>query len=67
MATPLEINLHLSKDHALHFVVEMDIMCVVPHQQVIGSLIYAMVCVRFDLSFAVGVVFHHSSNPRPTH
>jgi hypothetical protein len=26
-----------------------------------------MVCVRFDLSFAVGVVFHHSSNPRPTH
>jgi hypothetical protein len=31
VATPLEVNLHLSKDHALQFVVEMDIMCVVPH------------------------------------
>jgi hypothetical protein len=38
MATPLEINLLLSKNHAFQFVVEMDIMCVVPHQQVVGSL-----------------------------
>jgi hypothetical protein len=32
VATPLEVNLHLSKDHALQFVVEMDIIRVVPHQ-----------------------------------
>jgi hypothetical protein len=67
MATPLEINLLLSKDHALQFVMEMDIMCVVPHQQVLGSLTYFMVCVHLDLSFAVGAIFQHSSNLRPTH
>ncbi len=41
MATPFEVNLPLSKDHALQFVVEMDIMRFVPHQQAISSLTYA--------------------------
>jgi hypothetical protein len=60
VAIPFEVNLPLSKDHALQFVVEMDIMRFVPHQQTVGSLTYAMVCIRHDLSFVVGAVFQHS-------
>ncbi len=67
MATPFEVNLHLSKDHAPHSVVEIDIMHVVPYQQVVGFFTYAMVCTHPDLAFAMGAVSHHSSNPRPTH
>ncbi len=56
VAIPLEINLHLSKDHALQSLAEMDIMCVVPYQQVVGFFPYAMVCTHLNLAFAMGAV-----------
>jgi hypothetical protein len=46
---------------------EINIMCVVPYQQVVGVLTYAMVCTHFNLTFATGAVSQHSSNPKPTH
>jgi hypothetical protein len=67
VTTPLEINLHLSKDHALQFVAEINIMCVVPYQQIVGFFTYAMVCICLDLAFVMGAISQHSSNPRPTH
>ncbi len=66
MATPFEINLHLSKIHAFQSIEEIDIMHVVPYQQAIGFFTYAMVCIHPNLAFAMGVIFQHSSNPRPT-
>ena len=39
----------------------------VPYQSVVGSLMYAMVCTRPDLSYAVGVVSRFMSNPREAH
>ncbi|MCO5582565.1 hypothetical protein L7F22_036462 [Adiantum nelumboides] len=32
-----------------------------------GSLMYAMICTRPDIAFAVGVVSHYMSNPRKKH
>jgi hypothetical protein len=67
VATPLEVNLHLSKDHAPHFVAEINIMRVIPYQQVVGFLTYVMVCTHPNFTFVVGVIFQHSSNPSSTH
>ena len=39
----------------------------VPYQSVVGSLMYAMVCTRPDLSYAVGVVSRFMSNPGEAH
>ncbi len=56
VATPLEVNLHLSKDHALQSFTEIAIMCVVPYRQAVGFFPYAMVCTHLNLAFAMGVV-----------
>ncbi len=54
------MNLHLSKTQSLHTIENVEAMSHVPHQCVVGSLAYAMVCIHFDLMFVVGVVSHHS-------
>ena len=36
----------------------------VPHANAVGCLMYAMVCTRYDISHAVGVVSKHMTNPR---
>jgi hypothetical protein len=56
MATPFEVNLHLSKDHALQSFTEIAIMCVVPYRQAVGFFPYAMVCTHLNLAFAMGDV-----------
>lgn len=38
-----------------------------PYRQVIGSVMYAMVCTRPDISFAVNALAHHCSSPKETH
>jgi hypothetical protein len=67
MATPTKVNLHSSKDRALQSIEEIDIMRGVPYQQAIGFFTYVMVCIRPNLTFAMGTISQHSSNPRPTH
>jgi hypothetical protein len=56
VATPFEVNLHLSKNHALQYVEEIDMMCVVPYQLAIGFFTYAMVCICPNLAFAMGAI-----------
>ncbi len=60
VATPLEVNLHLSKTQSLHTIEDVKAMSHVPYQCVVGSLVYTMECIHFDLMFVVGIVFHHS-------
>ena len=36
----------------------------VPYANVVGCLMYAMVCTRLDISHAVGVVSKYMENPR---
>lgn len=35
---------------------ELDYMIIVPYPSVIGRLMYAMVCTRLDISYAIGIV-----------
>lgn len=37
------------------------------YPNVVGSLMYAMVCTRLDISHAVGVVSRYMKNPRGEH
>ena len=46
---------------------EKDIMSNVPYASATGSLMYAMLCTRPDICFAVGLVSGYRSNPRQAH
>ena len=39
----------------------------VPYASAVGSLMYAMVCTRPDICYAVGMVSRYQSNPGPLH
>ena len=39
----------------------------VPYASAVGSLMYAMLCTRPDICYAVGVVSRFQSNPGPDH
>ena len=45
----------------------MKEMSKVPYASAVGSLMYAMVCTRPDISHAVGVVSQFLTNPRKEH
>ena len=46
---------------------EVEYMKSVPYSSVVGSLMYAMVCTRPDLAFAVSVVSRFMRNPGKSH
>ena len=35
----------------------------IPYASVVGSLMYAMLCIRPDISYAVGMISMYQSNP----
>ena len=39
----------------------------IPYASIVGSLMYAQVCTRPDISFAVGVLGRYQSNPGIEH
>ncbi|KAL5577959.1 hypothetical protein UlMin_019658 [Ulmus minor] len=39
----------------------------IPYASTVGSLMYAMLCTRPDICYAVGIVSRYQSNPRPNH
>ena len=39
----------------------------IPYASAVGSLIYAMLCTRPDICFAIGMVSRYQSNPSPEH
>ena len=46
---------------------EIDYMSKVPYSSAVGSLIYAMVCTRLDISHAMGVVSRYMNDPGKEH
>ena len=42
-------------------------MSVIPYSLAVGSLMYAMVCTRLDISHVVGVVSRFLANPSKAH
>ena len=56
VSTPLGSHFKLSKEQSPKIGEERDHMSKVPYASTIGSLMYAMVCTRPDITHAVGVV-----------
>ncbi|RVW84432.1 Retrovirus-related Pol polyprotein from transposon TNT 1-94 [Vitis vinifera] len=56
VSTPLGSHFKLSKEQSPKTEEERDHMSKVPYASAIGSLMYAMVCTRSDITHAVGVV-----------
>jgi len=46
---------------------EIEKMAHVPYANVVGSLMYAMMCTRLDICYAVGLVSRFQCNPRLAH
>ena len=63
--TFVEKNLSLSFDMCPKTPNEKEQMSEVPYASVVGSLMYAMMCTRLDICYAVGLVRRFQSNPGP--
>jgi len=67
VSIPLASHFKLSKEVCPKTQEEMAHMSKVPYALVIGSLMYAMVCTRPDISHEVGVVRRYMKNPGKEH
>ena len=67
VSTPLLSHLKLSKQMCPTTKEEKEGMTKVPYSSAVGSLMYAMVCIRPDISHAVGVVSRFLEDPGKEH
>uniref|UniRef100_A0A3Q7GHA3 GAG-pre-integrase domain-containing protein n=1 Tax=Solanum lycopersicum TaxID=4081 RepID=A0A3Q7GHA3_SOLLC len=65
--TPLANHFKLSKEQPPKTAEQRDHMTLVPYASAVGSLMYAMVCIRPDIAHAVGVVSRYMANPGKKH
>ncbi|CAL9112903.1 unnamed protein product, partial [Musa textilis] len=67
VSTPLASHFRLSAAQSPQSFEEEEYMVKVPYSSAIGSIMYAMVCTRPDISQAVSVVSRYMSCPGKTH
>jgi hypothetical protein len=67
VSTPLASHLKLTKEMCSKTQEEIQYMSRVPYSSAVGSLMYAMVCTRIDIAYAVGVVSRYMNNPSKEH
>jgi transposase InsO family protein len=67
LATPLDSNSKLTRDMSPQNPEEVEEMKEIPYQNAVGSLVYAMISTRADISYPVGVVSQYMANPGPQH
>ncbi|KAH9762289.1 hypothetical protein KPL70_000762 [Citrus sinensis] len=65
--TPLGAQFKLSEDMSPTLNVGVVKMVDIPYSQAVGSLMYAMVCTRANIAYAVSVVSRFMSNPGKLH
>ena len=65
--TPLAGHFKLSSDQSPKSKKEKEEMKTTPYASAVGSLMYAMVCTRPDIAYAVGVVSRFLANPGKEH
>lgn len=65
--TPLAAGAQLTKAQCPSTDAERDAMKNIPYQIAVGSIMYAAICTRPDLSHSVGLASQFSSNPGPAH
>ncbi|GER47805.1 gag-pol polyprotein [Striga asiatica] len=64
---PFRHGIPLSKEMSPKTSKEIEEMKTVPYASAVGSLMYAMLCTRPDISYAVGMVARYQSNPGREH
>ena len=64
---PFRHGVALSKEMSPKTSKEIEDMKAVPYASAVGSLMYAMLCTRPDICFAVGMVSRYQSNPGQGH
>ena len=62
---PFVHGVHLSKEQSPKTPQEVEDMRRYPYASAVGSLMYAMLCTRPDICYAVGMVNHFQSHPGP--
>ena len=67
VGSTLPANFKLSGKLSPKMKAEKAEMMKIPYASVVGSLMYAMVCTRPDIGYAVGVVSRFMSNPGKEH
>jgi hypothetical protein len=67
VSTPLDINFKLTKEMCPKTQEEIEYMSTIPYSSKVGSLMYAMVFTRPDISHATGVVRRYMNNPGKEH
>lgn len=67
VSTPLDPHFKLSSDMSPTTEEEREYMAQVPYASVVGSLMYAMVCTRPDISHAVNMISRYMHNPGKGH
>jgi hypothetical protein len=64
---PFRHGVTLSRDQCPNTTDEIERMKQIPYASAVGSLMYAMLCTRPDICFAVGMVSRYQSNPGEDH
>jgi hypothetical protein len=67
ISTPAEPSARLSKEMSPQSAMELHEMKLVPFQQAVGSIMYAMNCTRPDIAFATNQLCRFMSNPGMEH
>jgi transposase InsO family protein len=65
--TPMDKATKLDRKSCPQTEAEKSAMSSVPYASAVGSLMYAMLCTRPDISYAVGIVSRYQSNPGQSH
>ena len=64
---PFRHGIHLSKEQSPKTPEQKERMSRIPYASAVGSLMYAMLCTRPDICYAVGVVSRYQSDPDEEH
>ncbi|KAL0546234.1 hypothetical protein IC582_016140 [Cucumis melo] len=64
---PYRYEIHLSKEQCPKTPQEAEDMSNIPYASAVGSLMYAMLCTRPNISYSVGIVCRYQSNPGRDH
>jgi hypothetical protein len=67
VSTPLDNHFKLTKEMCPKTQEDIEYMSRVPYSSIVGSLMYAMVCTRPDISHAMGVVRRYINNSGKQH
>lgn len=67
VSTPLPSHFRLSGSTPPQSAEEVEHMSCVPYVSAVGSIMYAMICTRLDISHAVSVISRYMGNPGNLH